>query len=537
MSAELGAVLDTVAQATVRGAPKYAPRVTRELTRAVVCRAYSGIIFELTHLMAAAQCAFRAGGYERLFWDRGPAAADRFRSSFERALTHEPDAAGHVAMTIGGIEAAYPDGTFSVSFGRMPLLSAMLDFLVGAIGYRQVDEAVRGAFSAPPSHAAVNAAANRISRALYAYLTPRLPAAQAQRKFRCLMAFLRAHAGAVQPRPEDIGDDAVSAFWMAHAGDPRGDWKTYRTTVAAFIHLRDALAAAAEREAVNDPLPLDPARDAAGPDEACVMAACAGLDRRLAALETLAEAPADAVKFLTKTDVEALSPILAAGDHARALSLSLLRAMVFGTVQAAITQALRRGLDGPDAVSEACGAEAESYPKRLARLYDIAGQVEKASAAAYHVLAKARHGEAIDLFLALNPDLDLRPLAGAVASRVPSGGNVVALGADAAAREFFGFAAAGSGDCPAMGEFAARAAAAHRAISRKGFGADESRDPAVVAGFAAGAPALIEIREALARYLARLEALMPSPRDKERGTLADRSFFFTLFRFLYGGTP
>lgn len=534
MSAELREMLDSVAEATVRGAPKYQADVVRELTRVIVCRTYSGIIFELTHLMATAYLAFRGRGYEQLFWDQGQATPRRFRAGFERALSHAHEGADRVFPAANGIEAAYSDGPFAVNYSRMPLLSAMLDFLVAAIGYQAVDEAIRNALDPEPSRASLKRAANRMSKALYGYLKPRLPSAQAQRKFRCLMAFLRTRAAASHPRPDDIDDQAVAAFWREHAGDDDGDWKTFRATVMAFIHLRDALAAASEWTRLSETLPLDPARDGEPPDAENVLAACAAIDDRKAPLEALAENPAAAVKFLTKREAEQIAMTVAAGDHARALPLSILRAAVFGAVQAAITQSLRQGRCGSDAVSHACRDEGESYSARLEALNAVATHLEKVLGAAYHVLAQARHAEAITVFLALNPDVDLRPLAKAAAG-APAGGNVVALGAEDAARAFFTGGDDANGDCPGMADFSGRAAAAHRSILRKGFGAQEARDPRIIEGFAAGAPALLKLRGDLGRYLALIEALLPSPRDLERATLADRSFFFTQFRMLYGG--
>jgi hypothetical protein len=536
MGGELTELLDSLAQATVRGAPKYAPRLHRTLVRAIVCRTYAGPIYELVHLMAAAQSVNRERGYEQAFWDQGPATAARFRSTFERALAHAPDAA-NVSATGNGIQAAYGDGTFAVAYSRMPLLAAMLDFLVSALGYREVDEAVRSAVKAPASQAGLKRAANRITRALYAFLKPRLPAAQAQRKYRALMEFLNARAGEAGLGKDVIDDDAVFEFWRDHGSDGQGDWKTYRTVVKAFLHLRDALGAATDREAMAQALPLDPARDGDTGEPEMVLAACAAVDRRAEALDILRASPAASIKFLTKREAESLALILGAGPHARALRLSVLRAAIFGAMQASVSQALRQGLQGADAVEDACGRAEDTYETQVAALERTRDHLERVLAAAYHVLARARDGQAISILLALEPSLDLRPLAASLAGPQTAGLNVVSMGAEAAARELFTHAAQGAPDCPDLREFAARAAAAHRAIARKGFAADEARDPEIVAGFSSGAPALLQIRDTLGRFIAAAEALMPLPRDRERQMLTDRILFLTQFRILYGGTP
>jgi hypothetical protein len=510
MGGELAELLDSLAQATVRGAPKYAPRLHRALVRAIVCRAYSGPIYELVHLIAAAHN--------------------------ERALAHAPDAAT-VTATGNGIQVAYADGNFAIAYSRMPLLAAMLDFLVSALGYGEVDDAVRSALKAPASQAGLKRSANRITRALYAFLKPRLPAAQAQRKYRALMEFLTARAGDAPLGKDAIDDDAVFDFWRDHGTDGQGDWKTYRTAVKAFLHLRDALGAASDHQALDQALPLDPARDGETEEPDMVLAACAAVDRRTEAMDVLGTPPAVSVKFLNKREAEGLALILGAGPHARALRLSVLRAAIFGAMQASVSQALRQGMDGNEAVDDACARTEENYETQVAVLEGTRDHLERVLAAAYHVLALARDGQAISILLALEPAVDLKPLAANLSGVRSAGQNVVSLGAEAAARELFTQGAAGAPDCPDLREFAARAAAAHRAIARKGFGADEARDPDIVAGFASGTPALLQIRDTLGRFISAVEALMPLPRDRERRMLADRILFLTQFRILYGGTP
>ncbi|MDX1483427.1 MAG: hypothetical protein R3229_03000 [Alphaproteobacteria bacterium] len=539
MDSELAAILDSVGQATVRGAPKYAPRIQRRLARAIVCRAYAGAIYELVHLMAAGQSVFPERGYESLFWDQGPADMARFRRAFASALEGGTAKVDHICANASGVHVTYPDGAFTVSYSRMPFLAAMLDLLVAAIGFSAVDDAMRDALEAPPSRASVTRAANRITRDLYAYLKDRLPTAQAQRKFRALMDFLRQRHGTETVTPEKVDDEMVLDFWCAAASDQDagGDWKTYRTVFRSCVHLRDALGVAADQAAVDSTMPLDPERDAGSISPGQVMAACAAADRRIQALETLRSAPADAIKFLTKREMARLSLIVACGDHAAALPLSILRAEVFGAAQARIIQALRRGAAAGDALGKSLDGGAETYASFLDGLVRAAEQGNAALHAAYHVLAKARHGDAISLMLALRPQIDLRPLAPALPAGERTGGTVVAIGAMALRDEFFAQAASLELECPELRAFVAAAADAHRNVSRKGFGERDARDPEIVDGFAVGADALLQIKALVDRYQARLARLMPHSRDRDRQQLADQSRFFTQFRMLYGGTP
>ena len=347
----------------------------------------------------------------------------------------------------------------------------------------------------------------------------------------------RAKTGAV--RPEDLDDDDAFDFWRAESTkiDGAGDWKTFRTVFSAFVHLREALCAAADQEALACTLPIDPERDAGDADPDQVMAACSEVARRKEPLEMLRSNPAKAIKFLNKRETDGISLIAASGEAALTMPLSLLRAEVFGTVQAGISQCLRRGNDARAAVARSCDGDSETYSGRVEMLDETLAHMDKALHAAYYVLAKARHGNAISLMLNLNPKMDLRPLAPALAATARVSGNVVALSAAAVRDEFFAHAVLAPTHCPELGDFVARAADAHRHLSRKGFGPNEAGDPEIVEGFATGADALLRIRDAVARYRARLDRLLPGARDRDRRYLADRSLFFTQFRILYGGTP
>ncbi len=191
MGTDLGLLFDAIDHATARGELKFAPRVGRELARTVICRAYGGPIYELTQLIAAAETIFADQGYESLFWDDGPANRSGFEQRFVHALERIPGRSGPVTRTTNGIHITYPDGAFTIAYSRMPFLCAVLDFLVSSIGYGAVDDAIRGALQAPMHRAPLSRAANDITRQLYDFLKPRLPSAQAQRKYRSMMAFLR----------------------------------------------------------------------------------------------------------------------------------------------------------------------------------------------------------------------------------------------------------------------------------------------------------------------------------------------------------
>ena len=535
MDGELGAMIEAVTFATTRGAPKYNPHIGAELARRLVCRAYGGMVYELVHLTAAAEMADPERGYGGLLWDNGPATAGGFRKRFADALANQPRGPIPVRPDANGIRIAFTDGSFTIAYSRMPLLCAMLDFLVAAIGYGAVDDAVKDALQPPVRRAALSRAANRLSRDLYDFLKPRLPSVQAQRKFRTLMAFLQARSGVGAVRLEDLDDPAVLDFWKTRSAGPDADddWKTFRTVFSTFTRLFFALKASRDHAALERAKPLGSDSEAGEVDPADVHGACVAYAGQRAPLDVLRSAPANEIKFLGKSEMDALEPLLAAGDAAGALPLSVLRAEVFGNAQAAISQHLRRGKAPADAVAAAQDNSLESYDKTVARGGNLLAKMSDSLHASYHALAKARHGDAITLLLQLNPEMDLKPLA-ALISGAGDGADVTAMNAAALRENFFDHAASGCKECPELATFAARAAAAHGRITRKGFGAADIHRPAIAEGFAQGSAALAAIMMTVERLHARLLTRLPKTADRERLFIADRDSFFVQFRRIYG---
>ena len=147
---ELAAALSLVAETEAGGEPKFAPGVCRKLNRIVVCRAYASALLELCHLITAAS---RCGPYEDFFWAGGPARAASFRSRLSQARL---DPASMVSVGAREITLTYRDGSFAITYARMPLLSALMEFLVTALGYGALDEICDGLTRGQPTMAQVS---------------------------------------------------------------------------------------------------------------------------------------------------------------------------------------------------------------------------------------------------------------------------------------------------------------------------------------------------------------------------------------------
>lgn len=532
ISEELLAVFETVAQATAATAadgPKYPPEITRRLAREIVCRTYEGAVFELHHLVGIAETAFGAAGFETLFWDRGRATPGDFRRRLREAAAGRPGHCARLTLSPNQARLSYEDGDFAVSYGRMPYLSALMEFLVTALGYQRLERIFRGPATpvtpatpaTPATMASVSAAANATSREIYQFLKPHLPAAQAMRKYRQLMSFLRRRHGGRQFGPEDLDDGAVLEFWIMASADRRGgcDFRKFATVFAAFVRLHMALKAGRDRQAMAHPQALGPDRAAGEMEPADVAEAIAGIDTHRAPFDVLRTAPADAIRFFNKRETAMIEPVVESGDAALAMPLSVMRVQVFGARQARITQARRRGETLPSAAPAEGG-----YREHSNSLDAMSDHVERILLASFHILASARHGEAASVLLGLCPDMDLSPLAPLFADRREVADNVVEFSSPSAGAGLLSRIAGFTASCPELASFVDRARDAWRRIARQGF-----RQQGDIEGFAAAVPALLAIRKQIGRYGVRL-----SRANWERQYAADRDIFFAQFRKLYG---
>ncbi len=544
-SDELGAIFEAIAQDTGDDGPRFTPDISRRLARDVVCRTYAGAIYELCHFAQAADQAFGdpafgTQGLESLLWGHGPIRAREFRRHFEAALNGSgADPRQSLTMDQHGIRITYPDGEHTTSFGRMPYLAAVMEFLVSALGYATLEAALH---SRPATMASRSQAASAITREVYAFLKPHLPPVHAQRKFRLLMAFLeRRFGGGVGP--EDLDDQAVLDFWIfaSTSTETNVDFRTFKTVFQGFIRLRDALAAARDHAAIKAAASLGADRDHGEIDPAELDAALDHIEARRAPLEQLLSPPANAVKVLNKRETAAIEIIIEAGEAALALPLSVMRTEIFGAHQARITQSLRNGALRNRATVPPTGPSIPTYRDHARRIDEVRDHIEDVLYASFHVLASARHPGAIAVLLGLAPEIDLRPLAPLFRDLhedggVDDGGNVITLTGAQVGQGLLAELAAHPERHPALAPLLDGARAAARRIARKGFRAsaniDDDRDR--IEGFAVAGEALFAIRKQIDRFRRRLERVGGRGDDWDRRHRADRQIFFAHFRTLYG---
>jgi len=205
-SEALRSVFACIEQATAAdGGLRYAPKVCRSLSRAIVCRTYGKMILELSYLLAAASVGGRR--FEHLFWGIDRASTFAFKAAFADLV----DDGGPVQATGNGIAVSDDGSGFLIAYSRMPTLAAMLEFLVTTIGYKEVDEATATFREGGVAAKTISETASHFQRAVYAYLKDHLPPAQRQRRERDFLAFAAARAGN-RTSLDSIDDPIVLAY-------------------------------------------------------------------------------------------------------------------------------------------------------------------------------------------------------------------------------------------------------------------------------------------------------------------------------------
>lgn len=530
ISPELQAAFRTVADADLGGGPKYAPNVMRALSRTVAARAYGKPLLELCHLLRIADAVGDRHGWPALFFGVQVARAPAFRAQIQSGARHCAAFDADFRLEADGVRIAYPDGPFTVSYGRMGFLAALLELMVTALGYRAVDAEIRAWLDAPFRSQRAAGHANALSRLFYDHLKQHLSPAQSLRVFARLIGFLEMSRGAGFGL-DDLDDRAVLDYWYGSVtgkGDEATELRGFRVVTERVGMLRTALQAAFERHAIDSALPVGSDREAGEVDPGTVLALLEVHDGEADELRALQSEPAAAVKFLTRREIAELDLIARLGSHAGALALSILRAATFGAVQSRLSQALRRHAPRDEVVGLIDLRDCEPYDKRLGQWHAMEGRLERMTLAALAVLVEADRAEAALEVLARLPAADLSGLRNRLPSGV-DGANVVALRPGGVA----GMVAALADPTvvgPEVAGLIGEARKALRGVGRAGFGGADRRSGTAVDGMATGAPLV-------RRLLVRLQHVRRAAEDRlDAETFAqDSERFRAGFRALYGG--
>jgi hypothetical protein len=484
-------------------------------------------VFELCHLINIVDAA---GGDLAGRW-RFFLGADRVAAAHcRRELEHLHDASGWLRDGFDwrddGIAIDYGGDEFMVTFGRMPFLLALYEFLAsmddfshhGALtdGIGQMLETISGAAGGTGMRA-VQDGANGLAAAMRQYRGRHLEQGLHDDAFMAILNYLR---GRGDDGRASFADEDILQFWRLHN---RGDFRTYRRAYQCFADFTAAMAVTQARRSGETAARLgddwesgevDPDDLHHAPGELADFAAWSD------PLPLLDSGPAAGIKFFMGAgEREPLAPLTAFGPFIRRLPLAFLRYVAFGSVQAAITTALQfhpgRAVE-PELL--ACGT-AETYTARRELYEKLRARLDRLAKATYHALRQAG------------------------AADEGAGDGIIPFSAPAPERIFEAARRSPEiGSEPSEAQLAAlerEAAKAFKQIARRGFEAealerDDCRDDRRE-GFRIGAGVLYAVGKMLDGYLDDLRRL-----DRDGGLEAqfrlDSAAFAVEFDKLYGGT-
>ena len=537
-SAELISVFRLVEETQVNGEAKFSTTVCRDLAKVVSCRTYAGAILELCHLIHIADACGAGEGYFHFIRGHGPARSAGFKGAIHNSLK-VPDWRGtRVTATPSGVDISYSDDGFSVTYSRMPFLSALMEFLVSSIGFGDLDDVLREMLGPGISKDKVSKHANALSRRVYGYLKDHLPTAQNMRKFYHLIDFMEECCGADFP-PTAIDDEAVLNFWTSKTADgptSEGDFKTYESVFRGFLRLRHALEQATDLYALEGAKSIGGDREVGEVDPDSIHAMIETVDEYRSPLLALQEPPADTIKFLNNKEMTGLELLMDCGMAAFDLALSIMRCEVFAKGQGRITQALRRKADAAELRGIIDEGSLETYEDRKEEFSRTSFHIENILLASLFALVRGKNEEAISLIMALRPDVDFSPLAGLLQIEEKTADNIVMLNSKSVSDRFLDMI----DDADKIGKdltiLVADARKAFNGISRQGFDAKGLDESAVLDGFAVGGRIVLGVKEHLASFLKTLEDAQLPYENWASQFEADKEKFSKQFYILYEGS-
>jgi hypothetical protein len=535
----------------------------------------------LARLMAVAD---GRSDYIRFLYERVTSLRARlFRQMIERAAKEGRLPSAVATLTANGVHlrepALAPQGAdkdaFEIDFAQMPRLAAFLDFLHNALGFTAVAHLLAPLL---PKMGAPKSTADEVARALQAalnaWLSERLESNNHILQAQLIRGFIASRG---RLAPETVDDETILLFWIkaAEAGEDEGieGFRLYRGVAAAMLRYRQALRDAMTERYLEEALArgLEPAND----DFASGQVDSRG-DPWRSPLRALAVPPASRVKWLTAKEQHVLRNYLGgpaddadanddapdpaadsddgawkgglAGEDRFDLAhwLTLLRADVFGTVQASIVGRLRKRADPQTAIAQAMATlDGAAYAASAKAYAELRAQLHLESLAALALLMEAGAAEAVILLRWLGGDAAVSALLGP-ARRRPAlvedddesdedEDEDAEQGADDLMAQIAPRLTAAIADANTVPEGEGRtllleAIAARRKVSRAGFRREDRADPAMAMALRVGAAAVFEVIRELDRLAAALSAKTPGA-----DFAGDTARFAEAFRRIYLG--
>ena len=537
------------------GSPKYAKKPVMDWLAKVIVGLGGGAnkdtpLFELCHLVHAVNCFIDKADTadERLTFFLGveKASPSVYRDWFlsENALSGKEGK--HITANEKGLNLEYPDGTFSIRYGRIPFLAALHEFLCSMDQfsfYEQFNE-LFDTLSASDNQKCdvtfrkIQDASNSLSSSLRRYRRSNMPQAQHDEKFDKLFNFLKernikavAEVAAKQGKKENkmeaerqspqrldvntVDDGTILDFWLTHSF--LEEFRVYRAVFDNFVTLIKSLETAEVGRNIDHASVIGTDREKHEVDPGDEAASFADYGEWQSPLEVFDEEPVVRVKFFKqKSERQPIELLMKYGPYARRLPLAFLRLETFGQIQAGISNDLRVKRSQGDLRDRMTCRDAETYLEIQAQLKKIREHVRQLQLAALYALQKNKH------------------------QHIQQEGNVVSLFDDPIQSEFD--AARGRNFSNEINEEELEetfgdAQRAFGSFTRAGFTEEQLEDEVHLEAFRIGAGALIEVGAQLQNFLSSISRVVRHDSLLEEKFKKDQEIFSNQFHSIYGVSP
>jgi len=537
------------------GSPKYAKRPVMEWLAKVIVGSGGGAnkdtpLFELCHLIHTVNCFLGKADIakERLTFFIGveKASPSVYRDWFlsKNALSGKVEE--HITVDEKGLNLEYPDGKFSIHYGRIPFLAALHEFLCimdQCSFYEQFNE-LFDTLSASDNQKCdvtfrkIQDASNSLSSSLRRYRRSNMPQAQHDEKSGKLLHFLKERAMKAaeevagkqgkerneieaerqSPQPLDVisvDDKTILGFWLTHSY--LEEFRVYRAVFDNFVTLIKSLETAEVGRNIEHASVIGTDREKHEVDPDDEAASFADYGEWQSPLEVFDQEPAARVKFFKqKSERQPIELLMKYGPYARRLPLAFLRLETFGQIQAGISNDLRLKRSQGDLRDRMTCRDAATYLEIQVQLKKINEHVRQLQLAALYALRKNKH------------------------QRIQQDGNVVSLFDDPLQSEFD--AARGRDfsnqiDEEELEETIGDAQRAFGSFTRAGFTEEQLEDEGHLEAFRIGAGALIEVGAQLQHFLSSISRVVRHDSLLEEKFKKDQEIFSNQFHTIYGVSP
>lgn len=210
-----------------QGKIKFPTKTVDALAQHIVCRHYSNICYEFSHLNWAliyANTNSSTGiqtGLLNYYWIEQCHWPQHFKQYFSNLCQPKEDQQGQ-AITLNidnnlpndsqekaaGITLRVYDHIFSISASRANILACFMEWIICVVPglMKTMEESLHG-----KGHNGIREFSSFLQKQIYAYLSNHLPPAKLQQRFRLIQNWYSA------PIPKQINDDNLLDFWQQHS--------------------------------------------------------------------------------------------------------------------------------------------------------------------------------------------------------------------------------------------------------------------------------------------------------------------------------